>query len=470
MVQEACWREGESVRPFDIDNTDVRRLDRIRRLSVGFVLCFAIGVAVLAGACFTRGNYRDFYHFYHGARAVVDDTDLYASGMHGYIYPPLFALLLAPLSGLGIQESAIVWTVFSGALMVAALLLIAFELQDRFELRCGWTSVWAITAVGLLFNFEKCRLVILSGQSDNLTLFLLACAFRTERRWPMLCGTVLGLAANIKYQSLIFLPYLILRGRLRETGGLLLGLAAGLLSGVPVFGWERNGAYVVRALSGLFEMTGAVEHKATSAQVSGLTWLPSTAFPSTLARMIDQVANPRLFLTALALVTAATFAIGWHIVARHGFAMFRNRGGERERQQPLAVLVAFEWGGLITACMVFSPQSTGRHMALMTFVSCLAAMLLFFPVNGLTRRPVVIALLVFIAGLTLPPGAKPFYPMVNAWRFVGGPAWCALAFYLVVLDRGLAWLQVRAMEGRKANAGTIPSHGGILAPFPNEHL
>lgn len=395
----------------------------------------------------------------------MEGTDLYSSGVHGYIYPPLFAMLLTPISGMGIQGAAMVWTALSSGLMVGALLLIACELQERFGLRRGWTSVWAIAAVGLLFNFEKCRLVILSGQSDNLTLFLLACAFRAERRWPVLCGTALGIAVNIKYQSLIFLPYLLLRGRLRETSGLLLGIAVGLLSGVPVFGWERNGAYVVRALSGLFEMTGVVAHKATSAQVSGLTWLPSTAFPSTLARMIDQVAHPRLFLTALALVIAATFALGWRIFARHGFTLFRNRGGERERQQPLAALVAFEWAGLITACMVFSPQSTGRHMALMTLVSCLAAMLLFFPVNSQTRRPVMIALLIFIAGLTLPPGAKPFYPLVNAWRFVGGPAWCALAFYLVVLDRGLAWLRARGPASAVPDVWHPPPQSRHLARF-----
>jgi len=172
--------------------------------------------------------------------------------------------------------------------------------------------------------------------------------------------------------------------------------------------------------------------------------------------MIDHVAHPRLYLTALVLATVATFALGWRIVARHGFPLFRDRGGERERQQPMVALVAFEWAGLITACMVFSPQSTGRHMALMTLVSCLAAILLLFPAPEQSRRPVIMALLVFIAGLSLPPGARAFHPLVNAWRFVGGPAWCALSFYLVVLDRGLAWLRSRS--------GTAAGAEVVLAP------
>lgn len=271
------------MRRFNIGDLADRRLLRLQRLSVVFVVCFTVGVVALSFACFAQGTFRDFYHFYHGARAVAQGSDLYSSGMRGYIYPPLFAMLLGPLSGMGIEVAAQIWTVLSGTLMVGALLLIACELRERFGLHRGWTCVWAIAAFGLLFNFEKCRLVILAGQSDHLTLFLLAFAFRAERRWPALCGVTLGLAANIKYQSLIFLPYLIIRGRLRETAGLLLGLAAGLLAGVPVFGWEINGAYVIRALSGLFEMTGAVAHKVTSAQVSGLTWLPSTAIPSSLA-------------------------------------------------------------------------------------------------------------------------------------------------------------------------------------------
>src|SRR5258706_4440666 len=48
-------------------------------------------------------NCGDFEHFYYAARAMRDGSDLYASGVHGYIYPPLIAFLFMPLTWLPVK-------------------------------------------------------------------------------------------------------------------------------------------------------------------------------------------------------------------------------------------------------------------------------------------------------------------------------------------------------------------------------
>src|SRR5437868_8126394 len=60
----------------------------------------------------------DFINYFAGAQAAAHGTDIYAEFKHGwgseawvvaYIYPPFFAELLAPLTGLGLLAAARVW-------------------------------------------------------------------------------------------------------------------------------------------------------------------------------------------------------------------------------------------------------------------------------------------------------------------------------------------------------------------------
>src|SRR5262245_34195310 len=84
-------------------------------------------MAVYFGVLFYRGKYQDWFHLYHGMQAVVQGTDPYAAGQQGYIYPPFFAVVFAPLGMLEQGISGLIFAVISGVMMVAALWLIARE-------------------------------------------------------------------------------------------------------------------------------------------------------------------------------------------------------------------------------------------------------------------------------------------------------------------------------------------------------
>src|SRR5207245_3989854 len=69
----------------------------------------------------------DFEHFYHGDSAMRDGTDLYTSGVHGYIYPPLIAFLFTPLTFFSVQAAAWIMLVINLALGVTCAWVMSVE-------------------------------------------------------------------------------------------------------------------------------------------------------------------------------------------------------------------------------------------------------------------------------------------------------------------------------------------------------
>ena len=61
-------------------------------------ICVIGAFAFLAASRMWRGaGFGDFHVFHDAFRAVLAGEDLYDSGIGGYIYPPLFAVVFAPL-------------------------------------------------------------------------------------------------------------------------------------------------------------------------------------------------------------------------------------------------------------------------------------------------------------------------------------------------------------------------------------
>src|SRR5205814_1089288 len=95
-------------------------------------------------------------------------------------------------------------------------------------------------------------------------------------------------------------------------------------------------------------------------------------------------------------------------------------------------LVAMEWAGMIAAVLVFSPQTTSRHMVMLLPLVAVAGALLLREEVWRRRVAVGSALVVFFLGqlLGMPEGGG-----VDAWRFIGGPSWVTLGLVFVCLWR-----------------------------------
>lgn len=444
--------------------TDARNL-RIASLAV---LVGALGFFTVASISqFARGRDGDFIHFYEAARAVLNNQDLYDSGpAKGYIYPPLFALVLTPLALLSREAAGVVWTVLNAAMLLVALLLLARECLRRFTpspdpsptlshprtfalSHFFSTPILLIAALGALLNIDKVRAVLSLGQSDALTLLLIVLALILQRTRPLLSGACLGLAFNIKYQAIIFLPYLLLRRRFKEAASMATTAALGLFIGVPIFGWDRNLNYLGRAFAGLLEMAGIRAQSVDAANIHSITWERSVSIVSASARLAHRLDSQLLTPAGVLLAAGLALALGWWMLSRHSLALFfKQRGGDLELSHPNSRVALLEWTGLLVAVLVFSPQTTNRHMFLLTFATVVAATILLTTNDARSRLLLVAGLIILWLGLTLPPGGETYRHALTTWRAIAGPSWCVLVMYFTLLWAGLRTLSHDPQETR----------------------
>lgn len=423
---------------FDFHSVSAARQRRLLWIGRSVVVGFACVCAVYYGALFLRGKYQDWYHLYHAMQAVMQGTNPYEAGIKCYLYPPMFAVVFSPLGLLAEGVSGFVFACVSASLLVCALVWIARETCTLLGLAIEPWRVWAIAAAGLLFNVDKLRAVIYSGQSDHVILALLAGAFVAVRRHPFVAGVLLGLSAVIKFQTVAFLAYFAVRQRWRECLGMVTGIAAGLLAGVPVFGWTTNWQYVATSFRGVASLVGKAEPSVDAPAVNPITWWASVSIPSAVARMTGYPDNKSLLAAIVAVCAAACVGVVAWIYRQGGARLFAGRGGEGERALGArGVLTCVEWSGVIVALVVFSPQAVGRHFSLLVFPMMLAAALLLHPRLGTPRWMVVTAVCIYFAGLTLPPGGMMFDKALETWKYVGGASWCALIAYFLLVAAGI---------------------------------
>ena len=126
-----------------------------------------------------RGYYMAARHVLHGESPFVEDS---------YLYPPLLALLMAPLGALGYLAARWVWFVFSQACLLLAAWLVYRYLGRGLVAACSVALVWAGgrvagEAVGV-------------GQLGPELALLLAIAY-TAANWRQ--GASLGLGIALKF-------------------------------------------------------------------------------------------------------------------------------------------------------------------------------------------------------------------------------------------------------------------------------
>lgn len=378
------------------------------------------------------GSSGDFVHYYHAARAVLRGEDIYAAGIRWYIYPPLFAVLLSPLALLPFGVAAAAWTVLNAAFVLASLRVGAGELVRRFDARTDAALVPVVMVIAALVMADKIRADLRLGQSDALVLLAMTLGLVWLGRRPTLCGLAVGLVVNIKYQGLVFLPYLLIRRRWREAAWSAAWSVLLSLSTAIVFGWERNVAYLRASLAGLIEgVIGRVRSGDDRPTVFPLDWERSVSIPSVLARAAGAWGvGEWVVWVGSAVLALGAVGVGWWI--------YRRRGLDLWRPQQASAVVALEWCGLIVGVLAFSPQTTSRHLFLLILPALAAAVVLVArrenaPSGGRSRGVLLAALALLAAGLWLPPGGAGMDRAVNAWRAVGGATWCVLAFYFALL-------------------------------------
>ena len=203
----------------------VRRLYEVRfreRVLLGLVMIAALYYvtwSVVQWATLTPAALRfDFVNYFGGAQAAAHGTDIYAdfkrswgteSWVVAYIYPPFFALLLAPLTSFGLVAAARIWLL---VVHVAFLVALALILRMHPELSRGGRRLFLLAS----FTFMPVYLNLKFQQVATVWLLLLAATlWAVLRRRAGLAGIFIAAAASLKVSPIFLIPLFARLGRWR---------------------------------------------------------------------------------------------------------------------------------------------------------------------------------------------------------------------------------------------------------------
>jgi hypothetical protein len=396
----------------------------------------------------------DFEHFYRGAKAMREGADPYASGVRGYIYPPLIAFLYMPLTALSVQAAAYLMLVLNMALALLCTVVACNEAMRRFAFEPSWVKLLTVVALTTVLAAPRLRSELQMWQTNLLMLAATLLALRWVDSRPKWAGLMLGLAVNIKYLPLIYLPYLLLRRRYTAAVWFVLGIAAFALLPAVWTGLAANGQHWTTAASGIAELFGIkVQGSAAvvkAANIDALTVGHSMSITSGMARVVATDAWPALKWLLSAGIAGLVFGALALVYRRFGLPLLVWPRAAAQSLSPYRAVVALEWAALMALALAFSPQTNPRHLVLLLLVFTLLAVLLCASTEGTvprgmdaSRKFALAALLVMMAGLSLPPGTPEFATQLAWWRKVGGPGLSLVLMLPLLFAAGFYKLNTR---------------------------
>lgn len=250
-------------------------MDKRARL---LVLGVFAGALAFAAEPLLTGRGTDFRAYAEAAEALRAGHDPYA-GVHPYLYPPLLAVVLVPLTFLPSAPAAWIWAAASAAALAASAGLVA-KGSVRVLLLALLFAPFAATQWNLQANAFVLLLVVLARE-------------RLDAGFEWGGGALLGLSIALKPFGLLAAGALVLAGRWRAglaaasaallsfalvvpfTGGTGAAAAAGSVKRILSFSWvETYGANI--SLNGSFDRllpdgAGAGRHHVVELVIAGST-------------------------------------------------------------------------------------------------------------------------------------------------------------------------------------------------------
>jgi hypothetical protein len=202
-----------------------------------------LGVACLflvAAVAFERRSQHEMYDFevyrVAGTRVVAGESLYRAEDGHWqFKYLPAFAFVIAPLATMPVAWAKGVWFFLSVGLLIVLVHRSLVLLPDR-RRTAGFLVGLTILAMGKFYVRE-----VGLGQS-NLLLAVLVLAAVARRRAGRdgAAGVLLAAATIVKPYAILFLPYLLVRRRLRGAGSFLAVILIALVIPALRYGWAGN--------------------------------------------------------------------------------------------------------------------------------------------------------------------------------------------------------------------------------------
>jgi len=217
----------------------------------------------------------------------------------GYLYPPAFAVTLIPLTWVSNDLAVRIWLFVIQAAVLASLLIIYRVIGSprRAEM---------LAVVAVLTTFFPLANTVFAGTMNSLLLLLLTGAWACWlRRWDVMTGTLVGVAAIFKLFPLALLPYLVWRRHWKLVAALSLTGLGGLAVGLVVTSLDHNIYYFRDMLPHLAAGTGYRENQSLAGFTARICQ-PSMADAGGSAGWCGRLLDWPLILVLLAIVLRAT--------------------------------------------------------------------------------------------------------------------------------------------------------------------
>jgi len=163
-----------------------------------------------------KRHYCDFRVYYATAQRFAAKDDIYSRPLESitpFKYSPMFAFLVAPLASVSQKNASLIF--FSVSFFA---LVIAFVLSKRLIVREPVTFAQRLLLYGIpaVFTSRFIFAVLDSGQVTNIIFLLVVLGlYLLEKKKEIFSAASIGLSLMFKYTSGVFLPYFIIRKRIK---------------------------------------------------------------------------------------------------------------------------------------------------------------------------------------------------------------------------------------------------------------
>ena len=363
-----------------------------------------------------------------------------ADGM-SYVYPPLFAVLCRPLTAWSANGAAKVFLFVNLACVLAAALIGTRAMMHRFGIPITAPALCAAALLALVLTENDLRGELQAMETDVIILLMFTLALHWLDDKPLFSGAALAFAMNIKYLSLLALPYLLLRRRWKAAAGMVSWTIVFALLPALVLGWKENLRCLGVALGGLLGWIGKSSALGKSAAVHGIADGLSVSVTSAFARALRSHHLPQSYSLPIATCLGLIFlAAAWLVYRRHGLPMWNWPHAVGQQTALFRGLIALEWAALIVVTLAFSPDTNTRHLSMVLLVYACAAPMLLIPRAGVPRQPLLIGTLILFVGLIMPVKSLVSTDVLQfyfRWSFC---SWSLLTMYALLLATGLRYI------------------------------
>jgi hypothetical protein len=385
-------------------------------LALGLVI--GVGVSTVNRAAISPVQRTDFTVYQLAGKAVIDGTDIYqVRNVRGwaYVYPPPFAILMAPFALLSVFWGALVWYLISVALIVWALVMCVRTVRSVFPVE---DRVLILSIVPIILLLVWLMSGLARGQASVLLMWLVLAAFCWH--WEghdLRGGACLAGAILLKAFPLVLLAYFVWRWKWKFLLATLATLVVvGLILPGAVFGFKRSIAYWESWEQIIARPALATENQRAQSGLNEQLLDPQKPRNQSLSAVLSRLTNDN------SLARGATVVVGLAMLAAM-WAVGRKAGKESE------LLIG---SAVVTWILLLPPISETHYFVLLLLpLMALVAVAMKEP-EDTTRRITGWTLIVF--GAVVLASA-----CVRQLEVVGAPCWATLmvwsALVLVVVRR-----------------------------------